>query len=311
MTLPGLDDRPQIRVRVAARSDTGRTRLQNQDSFLVADLRDSDDGGPPLRMGQGTASQAGPALADLTLDTRGLLLLVADGMGGAAAGAVASALAARTIHDTLVSRWHEDRDLTPARFTARMAEAVEAAHQILHERSSDQPELTGMGTTATVVGALDKHLYLAQVGDSRAYVFRQGVAHQITRDQSVVQTLVESGQLTEEEAAASDHRNVILQALGVGREVDVDLTYHILRKDDVLLLCSDGLSGVVTRDHLSWVLETYGEPADACDVLIDMANERGGPDNITAVIARFDGPGLEAAADGEDVDRKPFRAPGA
>lgn len=311
MTLPGLGDRP-IYVHLAALSDTGRKRTQNQDSFLVVDLSGPDDEVEnPLRLGQGTTPQAGPSRGDLTLPHRGLLLLVADGMGGAAAGAVASALAARTIHDTLSTRWHADRDLTPARFATRLSEAVEAANATLYERAEDQPELDGMGTTATVVGALEQYLYIAQVGDSRAYVFRNGELRQITRDQSVVQNLVDAGEITEEEAAASDRRNMILQAVGVAPEVEVDLTYHPLRKGDVVLLCSDGLSGVVDRAQLSSAMESSPDPSLACRILIDMANEQGGPDNITAVVARFDGPGLEAPAEDEEVGRKPFEAPGA
>ncbi len=310
MTLPGLGDRP-IYVHLAALSDVGRTRTQNQDSFLVADLSGPEDEvEDPLRLGQGTAMQAGPSRGDLTLPPRGLLLLVADGMGGAAAGAVASALAARTIHDTLMSRWHADRDLTPARFATRLSEAVEVANTTLHERAEDQPELDGMGTTATVVGVLEQYLYIAQVGDSRAYVFRRGELRQITRDQSVVQNLVDAGELTEEEAAASDRRNMILQAVGVAPEVEVDLTYHLLRKEDVVLICSDGLSGVVERSLLSSAMQSCPDPSQACRVLIDMANEHGGPDNITAVVARFDGPGLQVAAEDDEVGRKPFEAPG-
>ncbi len=309
MTLPGLEDRP-IHVHVAARSDTGRTRSQNQDSFLVAELAEPEDGADFLRMGLGTAAQAGPSQGEIILPHRGLLILVADGMGGAAAGAVASALAARTIHDTLTTRWHADRDLTPARFAARLSEAVEVANTTLHERARDQPELDGMGTTATVVGVLEQYLYIAQVGDSRAYLFRGGELRQITRDQSVVQNLVDAGELTEEEAEKSERRNMILQAVGVAPSVDVDLTYQPLRRDDVLLLCSDGLCGVVNRVDLTSAMEACPDPSEACRVLVDMANERGGPDNITAVVARFGGPGLDAPAEGDEVGRRPFEAPG-
>jgi protein phosphatase len=309
MTLPGFDDRP-ILVEVAGHSDTGRTRTQNQDSFLVANLADPADGVPPLRLGQGTSAQAGPSQGNVTLGPRGLLLLVADGMGGAAAGAVASALGARTIHGTLSERWSADRDLTPARFASRLAEAVQAANAVLHERAQDQPELEGMGTTATVVGVLEEYLYVAQVGDSRAYLFRDGQLTQITRDQSMVQNLVDAGQLTPEEAEASDSRNVILQAVGVAPTVDVDLTYQPLRKNDLLLLCSDGLSGVVHRDTLESVLQTTPDLAEACRVLVELANEGGGPDNITTVLARFGGPRLDPPADGDIVGRRPFEAPG-
>lgn len=310
MTLSGLEKRP-ILMQVAGQSDVGRTRSQNQDSFLVADLGLVSEGDPSLRIGQGTSDQAGPSRGDVTLGPRGLLMLVADGMGGAAAGAVASALGAHTIHDTMLERWTADRDVTPARFATRLSEAVKAANAVLYERAQDQPELDGMGTTATVAGILEEYVYVAQVGDSRAYLFREGQLTQITRDQSVVQKLVDAGELTEEEAEASDNRNMILQAVGVAPSVDVDLTYHPLRRDDALLICSDGLSGVVNRAGLTIVLQANPDPGDACRVLVDMANEGGGPDNITAVIARFGGPGLDPPGEEDTVSRRPFEAPGA
>jgi len=149
-----------------------------------------------------------------------------------------------------------------------------------------------MGTTTTAVGVLADHFFLTQVGDSRAYLIRNGEAVQLTRDQSLMQRLVEAGELTEEEAARSERRNIILQALGPDARVKVDLTHQEVRKGDILVLCSDGLSGQVKKEEIAAVATRERDLQAACDKLIALANERGGPDNITVVLARFDGDGL-------------------
>jgi protein phosphatase len=158
-----------------------------------------------------------------------------------------------------------------------------------------------MGTTATIAALMDDHLFLGQVGDSRAYIYRGERLVQVTRDQSLVNQLIEAGQLTEEEAETFEHNNIILQALGTADTVQVDLTYVLLRKGDTLLLCSDGLSGMVRADELREVLRSTEEPVEVCRVLIDRANQAGGHDNITVVVAKFDGPSLEEPT-AEDVD---------
>jgi len=160
----------------------------------------------------------------------------------------------------------------------------------------------GMGTTTTAAGVLNDHLYLTQVGDSRAYLIRGGQAHQITKDQSLMQRLVEAGELTEEEAAQSERRNIILQALGPDPKVKVDLTHQELRRGDVLVLCSDGLSGQVKKEEIARIVSTTPNLAAVCDKLIALANERGGPDNITVVAARFDGDGLRFSGGGQQED---------
>jgi len=138
------------------------------------------------------------------------------------------------------------------------------------------------------------------VGVSRAYLIRGGQAHQITNDQSLMQWLVEAGELTEEEAAQSERRNIILQALGPDPKVKVDLTHQEVRRGDILVLCSDGLSGQVKKEEIAQVVTSTRDLSAACDKLIALANERGGPDNITVVIARFDGEGLRDSRGGGD-----------
>ena len=156
-----------------------------------------------------------------------------------------------------------------------------------------------MGTTVTAAGVLQSFIYIAQVGDSRAYLVRDGDAAQLTRDQSVTQKLVESGSLTEEEAELSEHRNVILQALGTKPEVEVELTYQELRRGDRLVVCSDGLSGLVQAEEVAGRIDGEEDLVQACEDLVAMANARGGPDNITVVALAFDGLGLDEPDESE------------
>jgi protein phosphatase len=163
-----------------------------------------------------------------------------------------------------------------------------------------------MGTTATVAGVFGTDLYLAQVGDSRAYLVRRGSATQITKDQSLMQRLVEASELTEEEAEQSERRNIILQALGPDPRVKVDLTWQSLRQGDVLVLCSDGLSGQVKREEIAEQVNATTDLVELCGKLVTLANERGGPDNITAVVARFGGSGLPEPETDADVGHQVY-----
>jgi protein phosphatase len=140
---------------------------------------------------------------------------------------------------------------------------------------------------------LDERLYLAQVGDSRAYVLRGDQFVQVTRDQSLVNQLIEAGQLTEEEAETFEHNNIILQALGTSETVQVDLTYVDLRAGDTLMMCSDGLTGMIRDNEIKDVLLAVPEPIDACRELTDRANAAGGHDNITVLVVKFGGTGLK------------------
>jgi protein phosphatase len=296
-------DRRPIRVAVFGRSDTGLRRTENQDDFLVADLSASDGNGCLLR------PEGCPAgdndLRHFDLGPKGALVLVADGMGGAAAGALASRLAATWIHQQLAASWGAERSLTPQRFATALRDALIHANVRIHDQSLHNPDFRGMGTTATAVGVLEGFLYLAQVGDSRAYLVRDGDAIQLTRDQSMVQALIDSGTMTEEEAESSGHRSVILQALGAAADVRVDLTYQEVRRGDVVVLCSDGLSRMVKREEIADATHRTADLVSLCNELVQLANERGGPDNITVVTVGFDGEGLHepdaAAAIGRHV----------
>jgi len=242
----------------------------------------------------------GVGAVDHVVGQRGSLFMVADGMGGAAAGELASSMAAQHIYEHLETQWMADPDSSGDRFAFYLREAVEYANQLIHGYALQHPEVRGMGTTVTAAGVHDTKLYLAQIGDSRAYLVRGGRAFQLTKDQSLTQRLVDAGELTEEEAEASARRNIILQALGPDPRVKVVLSTEPLRRGDTLLLCSDGLSNQVRRDELARFVAEHSDLAALCSALIDTANERGGPDNITVVAARFDGDGLPIPAPDEE-----------
>jgi protein phosphatase len=190
-----------------------------------------------------------------------------------------------------------------------MREAVELANQQIYSYAREHPEVRGMRTTVTAAGVNGNDLYLAQIGDSRAYLIRKGQAIQLTKDQSLMQRLVDAGELTEEEAEQSERRNIILQALGPDPRVKVDLTHQTLRRDDTLVLCSDGLSGLVRREEISAMVAEHAELSDLCAALIELANERGGPDNITVVAAHFEGDGLPEPSEAEGVGYSVYHLP--
>jgi serine/threonine protein phosphatase PrpC len=181
----------------------------------------------------------------------------------------------------------------------RLVGAVEEAGRRIFDAAQKERSRRGMGTTATVAVLVDKVMFLAEVGDSRAYLLRRGQLKQLTKDQSLVNQLIEAGHLTEDEAEAFEHSNIILQALGTSETVQVDLTFVELRRGDRLMLCSDGLSGLVHTEAMRTTLEQLKDPAEACSKLIEFAETAGGHDNITVVVADFDGEGLAEPAESD------------
>jgi protein phosphatase len=289
------------RVRVFARTDVGRTREHNEDAYLVADLAEAL---PIAFEGGGAAPHEFDAAG-------GALFLVADGLGGAAAGEVASHLATHAALEAFRAAL-PDAAAEPTRFATALRDAVLAANASIHRTAAERPDLRGMGTTLTAAALLGPALYLAQVGDSRAYLVRDGAAHQLTKDQSLVQRLVDAGELTPEQAETSARRNIILQALGADTSVKVDVTRQALRRGDLLLLCSDGLSGQVRAAEIAGHAASAPDVDAFCDALVDHANDTGGPDNITVVAARFAGEALPDAGSEENVvGRHTFTVPAA
>src|ERR687889_1037141 len=285
-----------VRVSVFGKTDLGRTREHNEDCFLVADLS------------TGNASLQ-PEVRRHDVGPRGSLFMVADGMGGAAAGELASAMAADLIYRHMATAWASDTTDTPEQFAFRMREAVELANGQIYAYAREHPEVRGMGTTVTAAGIFRNDLYLTQIGDSRAYLVRGSEAVQLTKDQSLMQRLVDAGELTEDEAEQSERRKIILQALGPDPRVKVDLTHQPVRRGDILILCSDGLSGLVRRGDVCTLGLPHGDPQALCAALIDLANARGGPDNITVITARFEGEGLPEPDDAEGVGYQSYQIP--
>ena len=282
-----------IVAHVYGRSDVGRAREHNEDAFAVADLS----------TGSITLT---PEVRTYPVGGRGLLFMVADGMGGAAAGELASAMAVDVVLDELKSRWTTAPRQDGETFATGLRASTETANMRIHRFASDHPEHRGMGTTATIAGLLGDTLYLVQVGDSRAYLVREGVAWQITKDQSLMQKLIEAGEITVEEAEQSERRNIILQALGPEAVIRTDLTHQRICRGDTLVLCSDGLSGQMRIDDIARAIADEKALDKAVDRLIDLANANGGPDNITVVAARFDGDGLAPPTSSDAIGHAVF-----
>ena len=294
--LGDADPHGDVIVSVFGRTDVGRTREHNEDAFAVADLSTDN---PSLL----------PEVRRHVLGPKGTLFMVADGMGGAAAGEIASAMAVEVVLAEMREKWIGSDATDSDEFVRAIRRATVAANQQIHNFAASHSEYRGMGTTATVAGLLGDVLYVAQVGDSRAYLVRDGVARQITKDQSLMQKLIEAGELTEDEAAQSERRNIILQALGPEPMVKIDLTHQKVRRGDVLVLCSDGLSGQVKKDEIARIVTEEADLVSACKRLIDLANENGGPDNITVIAARFDGARLEPPVTTDEVGHRVFPLP--
>jgi protein phosphatase len=266
-------------ARFAGRTAVGQVREHNEDNFVIANL---------------TTGQIRPRdqVCEDEVGDRGMLFSVCDGMGGAAAGEVASQMAV----DILVEAMR--RGGAPKNRDAlgrRLVQAIEEAGRRIFQAAQKERSRRGMGTTTTAAVLIDKVLFLGEVGDSRGYLLRGGQLKQITKDQSLVNQLIEAGHLTEDEAEAFEHSNIILQALGTAESVNVDLTFVELRKGDRLMLCSDGLSGLVHFDTLRTTLDEVKDPADCCAKLIELAEAGGGHDNITCIVADFDGEQLASS----------------
>ncbi|HEU4712614.1 MAG TPA: PP2C family serine/threonine-protein phosphatase [Pyrinomonadaceae bacterium] len=278
-------------VELFAKTDVGRVRRGNEDNFLVLDLSSeqtwtgADGATPPAK------------LTRFDLGKKGLVLVVSDGMGGALAGDVASRMAVDSVKDVLTGgKGNTDCD-PELDLVECLKNATIYANLEIHKKSQEDARCAGMGATFTGAAVRGDSLDLVQVGDSRGYIIRKDHIRLATKDQSLVQQLVDVGQISESEAETHMFRNVILQALGAQSEVTPVTGRIRLRQGDLVLLCSDGLSGKLRSEDIQQiVVNSQGDLSKACDALIEEANNRGGEDNITVVIARFDGEDLEAPA---------------
>jgi serine/threonine protein phosphatase PrpC len=272
--MPASDALRRLTLVAAGRTDVGRIRTHNEDAYLVAAL------------GDGATVTKGVS-ATLRVEGNPALLVVADGVGGAASGEIASLMATDTILIEMRRRYERGLLRNIAAVETAMREAMSAANHVIHTYASANPQHRGMATTATLAIVFESTLLIAQVGDSRAYLVRNAQAWQITKDQSLVQRLIDAGEITEDQAALSDRRNIILQALGSESTVHPDLYRATPEPGDVLVLCSDGLSNQVLATEIANVITEESNVADVAETLVDFANTRGGHDNITVVAARF------------------------
>jgi protein phosphatase len=276
-------------IAVYARTDVGVVRAGNEDNFLVLNLSTADTWKP-----EGAPAEPEEHLTTFGQSHYGSLVAVTDGMGGALAGEVASRLAVECVRDRML-----ELQASPAYkkfpFHERLRLSVELANLYIYQMSMKRTEYAGMGATFTAVGLHSNSAYFGQVGDSRGYLIRNGVAQLVTRDQSLVGQLVESGHITQAEAERHSYKNVILQALGASPTINVVVDRVELRDMDLLVLCSDGLSNKVKPEEITEVVYTAPSLKEACDSLVTIANNRGGEDNVTVLIAQVTGGKLKSA----------------
>jgi PPM family protein phosphatase len=238
-------------------TDVGRVRPSNQDAFHV--------------------------------DPQSHLFIVADGMGGHAGGEIASQLCIEAIASHLAETWKREygQSHPDTQITFNLARAVNFASGKIYEKALEEPRFRGMGTTATVVKVVNEYAYFAHVGDSRLYLLRSGFLYQLTFDHSLVNEQLRAGILSEEEAHSHHLKNVITRSVGYQEEEDVDTNVIKLDRDDILLLCSDGLHGKVSDQEIAKICGFSKE--NGVEELIGLANKRGGDDNITVIILRIQG----------------------
>jgi protein phosphatase len=273
---------PRVGVTIGARTHSGRVRANNEDQFLVARLAKSMDVCKSSLPDDGTRHFSTEV---------GHLLVVADGMGGAAAGERASALAVATVEDFALNtlKWFLHLGGTEEHvLLSELRAAIEQADRAVIDRARQEPRLHGMGTTLTMAYGVDDDLFIAHAGDTRAYLFHDGRLQRVTHDHTLVQLLVDHGAISPEEAKGHKRRNVVTNVIGgPGEGVRADVHKLRVHDGDVLLLCSDGLHEPVDEGQIVDVLAGLADPQDACDRLVELALQRGGPDNVTVVVARY------------------------
>ncbi|MGN1418221.1 MAG: Stp1/IreP family PP2C-type Ser/Thr phosphatase [Acutalibacteraceae bacterium] len=232
-------------------SDIGKKRKQNEDSFRFGKFDDSV-----------------------------VWAVVCDGMGGATGGQIASSVAADIISKKIEKCYN--KLMNEKSLENLLLSAVTAANVIVFDKSVEDPSLSGMGTTVVACISKDNYVCIAHVGDSRAYLLKQDSIEQITKDHSLVQEMLDNGQITKEEFINHPNKNIITRALGVGEKVEIDFNHLTLEEDDTLLICTDGLSGSVSDEQILKIYQTSAFENLASNY-IEAANNNGGPDNITVV----------------------------
>jgi protein phosphatase len=219
-----------------------------------------------------------------------VLLVVADGMGGHNAGEVASRLATAKVAEEMVRVMIErdQRDSFDEKGENPLINAVKRANSYIFNEVKKNPQYKGMGTTVTAAVVLGHTVYIGHVGDSRAYIINEKEIRQITTDHSLVQEMVDRGEIKREEAKEHPRKNIITRAVGIYEDIDVDIFKEYIYGEDYLLICCDGLTDMVLDEDICKMVRRYGDPQKICCELVRKANKNGGLDNISVIVAQFD-----------------------
>ncbi len=284
----------QIRISAVGMSDMGRVRKNNEDNLVICDLSTGE-------------VRVNPPLKDHSLGSHGILLMVADGMGGEASGEVASQICVTTVPKRLYDNLKTVGTISETNFVLLLREAIEFANQVIYQKAQTASAHKGMGTTTTAVAVFGPFLFIAQVGDSRAYLVRNRKMVQLTRDQTFLNYLEDIGAEMPADPEKDSRKSILTQAVGSSESIDVKVTYTRARAGDKLLLCSDGLYNMVDRENLAGIANTEDALAGKCKALIAKANEQGGTDNITVIMAELSGSGLPPADASAGIEFKEFR----
>ena len=242
-------------MKIVSKSDIGMKRTSNQDSFTAGQLQDA------------------------------AWAVVCDGRGGANGGNIASGIAVRTISDCILNAYHSG--MKDNSIAAMLESAITAANLNIFDEAHDNPQLSGMGTTVVAAVITRDHAIIAHAGDSRAYIYQNCLTEQITRDHSIVQNMLEKGEITASEAENDPRKHVITRALGVREDIEIEFDEVEIPKGSTLILCTDGLSNFVNNEKISEIIENNAFEQCA-DLLVDFANSAGGSDNITVVLVSND-----------------------
>lgn len=289
-----------VNVEIHATSHVGRVRRGNEDNYLLLNISRSKIWTSSQENGEFVIESQ-----SFDVDEQGIVLAVSDGMGGALAGEVASKMAVESVSEKLLEPDEDESTQTPENYDhhliASLYNATLYANYLIHQQGRSDPQFQGMGATFTAIGVTPKAVDIIQVGDSRAYLVRNGRIYQVTKDQSLVQQLIDAQQISPEEAETHTLKNVILQALGAQNEIYPVSARIQPHQQDVFLLCSDGLSNKVDAANMQRIVLENAEQLElACADLVKLANENGGEDNITVIVAKFSGEELPVP-EGDDV----------
>jgi len=284
---------PKVKVRTGGQTDRGRVRETNQDSFLVTPPRHAMGSAPYSSRGPSSSDSPVSSRPPVSANSESQLLVVADGMGGHAGGERASSIAVRSVGSTLIAalEWlhgaYEAGEAVEAHILAELQAAFEYAEANIRQEASTNQELAGMGTTLTMAYRHGARMFIAHAGDSRLYLLRGDMLVQITQDHTLVSEMIRRGYIDAKSDVGRFIQNVLTNALGgASQSVRVETHRLRLRPGDVVLLCSDGLTAMLSDEEIGAILSSYADPQVTAERLIAAANDKGGVDNITAIVSR-------------------------